>query len=463
MVENQQKESKLSRRDAIKLATLGSLFTQINASASTVSQASKAKGRILIIGGGLAGISTAARLANSLENPDITIIEPNPNSVSYQAGNPFVATGLFDKSEIIYNTKDFIPNGVTLIKDKAIKFYPDKNEVLLASEQTINYDFLIIAAGLKLDFSKIKGLEEIGELYTLDNSPNINNILSNSGITTVYNTNAAEQTWHQMQKIISKAKENKKLKVIFTEPNTHIKCAGTPKKMLTLTHAKFKESKVRKNIDLSFYTSSKSMIEIKEYDDAIVKQFNSKDINWHYNHNLIEIDIKNKIAKFELTLGETSSVNSKFLNVEFDFINITPPMKAPDEIMKSKLGLEQSWFPINRETLQHPSYKNVFALGDIIDAPMGKTGGSIRKQYKVLVDNLISLMENKELISKYDGYTVYPIVTDIGKSILAEFNWTNKPSPSFPLEATQDRYIWWLAELYLIKPLTQYGMLYGKT
>lgn len=468
MLRNQKEKSKLSRRDAIKLASLtslGSLFSQTDAKASTTIKASTAKGKILIIGGGLAGISTAARLSNSLENPKITIIEPNNKSVSYQAGNPLVAAGVFDKSEIMYKTKDFIPNGVTLIKDKAIEFYPDKNQVLLASNQTLNYDYLIIAAGLKLDFSSIKGLENIKETYTLDESSNISSTFVNSGITTVYNTNAAEQTWFEMQKLIKNAKnqDNKKLKVIFTEPNTNIKCAGTPKKMLTLTHSKLLESNVRKNVDLSFYTSSKSMMDVKEYDDVLTHQFTSKDINYYYNHNLIAVDIKNKIARFEMRSIDEGTVSNSYSDIKFDFLNITPSMKAPDEIMKSKLGLKQTWFPVNRETLQHPTYKNVFALGDIIDAPMGKTGGSIRKQYKVLVDNLVSLMEGKELVSKYDGYTVYPIVTDIGKTMLAEFNWTNKPSPSFPLEATQDRYIWWLAELYLIKPLTQYGMLFGKT
>ena len=93
---------------------------------------------------------------------------------------------------------------------------------------------------------------------------------------------------------------------------------------------------------------------------------------------------------------------------------------------------------------------------------MGKTGGSVRKQYKVLVDNLVAVMEGKEPTSKYAGYTVCPLITDIGKVMLAEFDWTAKPTPSFPLDPTQERYIWWLLKVYLLKPMTQYGMLSGK-
>jgi sulfide:quinone oxidoreductase len=46
--------------------------------------------------------------------------------------------------------------------------------------------------------------------------------------------------------------------------------------------------------------------------------------------------------------------------------------------------------------------------------------------------------------------------------MLAEFNWTKKPTPSFPLDPTQERYIWWLLKVYLLKPMTVYGMLSGR-
>lgn len=116
----------------------------------------------------------------------------------------------------------------------------------------------------------------------------------------------------------------------------------------------------------------------------------------------------------------------------------------------------------NKETLQHVKYNNIFAIGDIAAVPMGKTGGSVRKQYKVLVDNLISVMEGKEPTAKYTGYTVCPLITDIGKVMLAEFDWTAKPTPSFPLDPTQERYIWWLLKVYLLKPMTMHGMLSGR-
>ena len=51
-------------------------------------------------------------VTNTLSNPDITVIEPNPKSVSYQPGNTLIASGVYEKSDVMYDTKDFIPSVV---------------------------------------------------------------------------------------------------------------------------------------------------------------------------------------------------------------------------------------------------------------------------------------------------------------------------------------------------------------
>lgn len=477
LVDSEIKKVGISRREAFKLAGLGSaaylMGSGTESQANTELRASEATGKILIIGGGLAGISTAARLANTLSNPEITIIEPNPKSVSYQPGTTLVASGLYSKTDIDYDTKDFLPKGVTLLKDKAIDFNPESNSVALESGETITYDFLVVAAGVVLDYGAIKGLEEIGDAYTAGDASRILKTFADSGVTSVYNIDSAVAMWEQMQKFVQKAKDGQKVKGVFTDPTTAIKCGGAPKKVMYLTNARLVEAGARENAELTFYPDSGKLFGVKEYADAIEKQFNERDMKWNFNHNLIGVDIAKKIAVFDKHWQEKGAYDkdleeyemvTKHLNVEvpFDLLHITPPQKAPDEIGKSAIGSPKGWIPVNKETLQHVKYNNIFALGDIAAVPMGKTGGTVRKQYKVLVDNLVSLMEGKELTASFDGYTVCPLITDIGKVMLAEFNWTAKPTPSFPLDPTQERYIWWLLKVYLLKPMTQYGMLSGK-
>ena len=475
------KKKGISRRDAFKLAGLGSasflLGNGTEAEAATSAQASDAKGKILIVGGGLAGIATAARLSSSLSNPDITIIEPNPNSVSYQPGQTLIGAGVWEKSDIVYNTKDFVPSGVKMIKDKAKEFDPENNKVMTEGGETISYDYLIIATGLVLDYGMIKGLEGVGT--SSEANPEISQKIGKNGVHSIYYADGAVNTWKGMQELITEAKSGKNLKALFTHPNTPIKCGGAPKKIMYLTDARLREAGVRDNVELSFYPNGGSMFGVPEYHNAIVKQFEERDMKWEYKNNLIEIDVNTKKAIFEKRWLEKGEYDediedyemipmSKKVERDYDFIHVTPPMRAPDAVKNSSLAWQKGsaakggWVELNKETLQHTRYSNVFGLGDVAGIPMGKTGGSARKQYGVVVENLISLMEGKELKAKYAGYTVCPLITGIGTVMLAEFDWTKKPTPSFPLDPSVERYIWWLLKVYALKPMTVYGMLSGR-
>lgn len=478
MVEAEMKEQGISRRDALKMAGLGGAAFMLNPSeskAATAAYASSAKGKIVIVGGGLAGVATAARLSNELSNPDITIIEPNDISVSYQPGQTLVAGGVWEKDNIIYRTNNFIPSGTKWIKEKAVEFNPDSNKVVTASGQEVSYDFLVVASGLQLDYGKIKGLEDVGSILSLDEAGSVNarKTLGKNGISSVYFANGAVDTWANLQRFISDAKSGKKVKGVFTHPNTPIKCGGAPKKIMYLTDARLREAGARDNAELHFYPNGSKMFGVPEYHEAIVKQYEARNMKWSYAHNLIAVDVANQVATFDHHWKEKGAwdedleeysevIKHENVDVPFDFLHITPPMAAPKEIADSPIGSAKGWVPVNKETLQHVKYKNVFALGDVAAVPMGKTGGSARKQYKVVVNNLIAVMEGKDLEAKYDGYTVCPLITGLGTVMLAEFNWTKKPTPSFPLDPTKERWIMWFLKVYLLKPMTVYGMLKGR-
>ena len=465
----------ISRRDAIKLfGTSGAAVLMATGATTTPLKASEAKAKILIVGGGLAGMSTAARFTNSLDNPDITVIEPGDLATSYQPGQTLVGGGIWEKEALVYKTEDFIPSGVTIIKEKAVEFDPEKNTVTTTSGKKVGYDYLIVAAGLKLDFARIEGLGITETITSTGDHKAVSKVVGKNGIASIYFQEGSKDTWTQMQKFIADAKSGKKVKGIFTHPNTPIKCGGAPKKIAYLTDARLREAGARDNAELTFYPNGSRMFGVPEYHNAIQRQFEARDMKWNYRHNLIAVDRDKKVAIFNKhwkekgvwddDLEEYSIVpKSEKVEVPFDFLHITPPMKAAEEIAKSPIGSSKGWVPVHKETLQHVKYPNVFALGDIAAVPMGKTGGSARKQYKVVVDNVIAMMEGKsDLPSKYAGYTVCPLITSIGTVMLAEFNWTKKPTPSFPLDPTQERWIWWLLKVYALKPMTQYGMLSGR-
>jgi sulfide:quinone oxidoreductase len=459
----------ISRRDALKLAGVGTASFLLNpseASAATKAIASSdVKGKIVIVGGGAAGCSIASLLVNKLTNADITVIEPNPNSVSYQPGQTLIGAGVWQPEDIVGESKDFLPSEAKWMKDSVVEFDPDHSKVVTAKNGEISYDFLVVATGLQLNYEKIEGLNR--------------DVIGTNGIGSVYFADGAAQTWPLMQKFIADAKSGKKVEGVFSHPNTPIKCGGAPKKIMYLTHARLEEANARKNATLTFYPNGGKMFGVPEYHEAIVKQFEARDMKWHYKHNLVAVDPGKKVATFDhkyLVKGEWDEDLEEYdmipqvkkIEVPFDFLHVTPPMSAPDVVKASPLSWQRGsaskggWVELNKETLQHTRYSNVFGLGDVAGIPMGKTGGSVRKQYTVAAQNLIDVMGGKAPTQKYGGYTVCPLITDIGTVMLAEFDWSKKPTPSFPLDPTKERWIWWVLKVYMLKPMYFYGMLKGR-
>lgn len=468
---------KLDRRQALKLIAASPLVATLLAESvapTSAEAASNAEGKIVIVGGGLSGIATAAGLNRRLKNPDITVIEPNPVSVTYQAGNTLVAGGVFTKDDIIYQTADFMPKGVKWIKKSAKTFDPANNVVILEDGEQVKYDYLVVAMGITLNYGGVEGLE--GEITSSGDDTVVRNKVGKNGVYSIYFTNGSADTYEGIKELIEKAKnlkDGEKLEAVFSDTPTSLKCGGAPKKIAYITNDLIERAGVKDKVNIHFYTASGKLFSVPEYEEAIKKQFEVREFKSYFKMKLVSVDTQNKIATFERSWEEKGAWDpdleeyemikkTERINKKFDFLHVVPHQKAPDAVGKSPLGSANSWVPVDKKTLQHVSYKNVFALGDCAAVPLGKTGGSARKQYKVVVDNLIAVMEKKEeLPAAYDGYTVCPFVTKIGRVMFAEFNWEGV-APSFPLDPTQERWIMWILKTYLMKPVVMYGMLPGR-
>jgi sulfide:quinone oxidoreductase len=156
-------------------------------------------------------------------------------------------------------------------------------------------------------------------------------------------------------------------------------------------------------------------------------------IKLHFNSNLIEVNGETKEAVFETTKAD----GKERLTVQFDMLHVAPPMSAPDAIKNSPLAVKDpfGWVDVNRDTLQHNRYKNVFSLGDVANAGDTKTGAAVMKQVPVLIKNLLTGIEMKTNASPalYNGYTSCPLTTGYGKLLLAEFDHDNSSCRPFPL------------------------------
>jgi sulfide:quinone oxidoreductase len=450
----------LNRRDALKkMGLLGTAPFLIGTPQVLKSNPIKSSAKIVIIGGGAGGITVAARLNRALDDPDISIVEPSSTHV-YQAGHTLVGGGITEASKLIVSTKDYIPSGAKWFQTKATHIDPDSQKVELEDKKVLSYDFLVIAPGLQYDWNKIDGLD--------------GSMIGKNGINSIYTLKGAQKTWEDIQRFSKTGGE-----AIFTHPDTPIKCGGAPKKILYLTDDFMRKEGTRGRANITFMPNSAKLFSVPVFEKAIEGHFKERQINYKLKHNLVKIDSINKIATFKTQISKKGVwdedleeyeqiIKDKFIQKRYDFIHIPPPMSAPDFLKNSKVAWNKGsagdlgLIKVDKYTLQHMKYKNIFSLGDVAGTPIGKTGGTVRKQAPVLVQNMLDVMNGKEPSAKFNGYTVCPIVTRYGKVMLAEFDYTMKPTPTIPgLAVQEERWMWWIMKVYILEPMYFYGMLRG--
>lgn len=395
--------------------------------------------QIVIIGGGAAGITTAAQLLKKDKSLDIAIVEPSDKHY-YQPGWTLVGGGVFTPEQTTREEKYYIPNGAAWIKDSVVKLDPDNNTFTTQAGFEVKYNYLIVCPGIQLDWHLIKGLPEA---------------LGKGGVTSNYSLPTATYTWKLIQSFQGG-------NAIFTYPNTPIKCAGAPQKIMYLAEDYFRhKSGVRNQTNVIYANAAPSIFGVPVYAETLNQIVTERGIEAKHKHNLKEIKADTKEAIFDVTTDE----GVQELTLKYEMIHVTPPMSAPDFLKNSALAVPDSpggWVDVDKYTAQHQRYPNVFSLGDASSLPTSKTAAAIRKEAPVVVENLLKVMKSNQASAKYDGYACCPLITGYDKTIMAEFDYDKKPTPSFPIDQTKEHWSMWFVKKHILPWLYWNRMLQGE-
>uniref|UniRef100_A0A8B9XZ09 Sulfide quinone oxidoreductase n=1 Tax=Bos mutus grunniens TaxID=30521 RepID=A0A8B9XZ09_BOSMU len=406
------------------------------------SLAAKSYYEVLVLGGGSGGISMAARMKRKVGAENVAIVEPSETHF-YQPIWTLVGAGAKPLSSSGRPTANVIPSGVEWIKARVVDLNPDKN--------CIHTD----------DDKKIKGLPEG---------------FAHPKIGSNYSVRTVEKTWKALQ-------DFKEGNAIFTFPNTPVKCAGAPQKIMYLSEAYFRkgppqplnqvglrccvidgrlkeeeavihtsshqcivmekadETGKRPKANIIFNTSLGAIFGVKKYADALQKIIQERALTVNYKQNLIEVRADKQEAVFENLdkPGETQVIS-------YEMLHVTPPMSPPDVLKTSPVADAAGWVDVDKDTLQHKRYPNVFGIGDCTNLPTSKTAAAVAAQSGILDRTISLIMKNQIPVKKYDGYTSCPLVTGYNRVILAEFNYNAEPLETFPFDQSKER-----LSMYLMK------------
>jgi sulfide:quinone oxidoreductase len=375
----------------------------------------------VIVGGGSAGIAVAAQLRRRLpkQDRDIAIVEPKDVHY-YQPLWTLVGGGLARKENSARPEQSVIPRGARWVRSAVRSFHPESNELETKDGNRIKYEYLVVATGVELDLDKIKGLRAA---------------IGKEGVTTNYSYDYVDKTFEFMS-------ATKRGNAIFTFPDTPVKCGGAPQKIMYLADDFWRKHNVRDDIKITYAIPSAAMFAVKKYSDTLDQLVVEKGIETKFKHTLVEVRSNTKEAVFKD--GEGKEVVMKY-----DFLHVTPPMGPSGVIKNSPLAAANGFVDVDKHTLQHVKYPNVFSLGDCANLPTSKTIAAITQQAPTVVSNLLAATKNQPPVAKYNGYTSCPITVGNKKLVLAEFGYDNVIMETFPFDQAKPRFSMYFLKKYV--------------
>ena len=358
--------------------------------------------KLLILGAGTAGTMMANKMKKALDPEEwkITIVDQFKTHY-YQPGFLFIPFDIYSKQDVIKPKYDFLPAGIEVIFSEIDKVVGDESKVLLKDGKQLAYDFLIIATGTQTFPEETPGLKDklwykdIFDFYTIEGAVALQKRL---------------KYW-----------EGGKLVMCISE--LPYKCPVAPIEFVCLAEAFFAQKGIRDKVDITYVTPMSGAFTKPVASKMLGDLLEEKNIKVIPDFYLERVDNENK---------KLISYDEK--EIDFDLLTIVPVNMGNEMIERSGLGDDMNFVPTNKETMQSMSFENIFVLGDAANLPTSKAGSVAHFAAEILFENLMSAMEGRPLMAKFDGHANCYIETGYGKGALIDFNYDTEPLPgTFPL------------------------------
>ena len=333
-------------------------------------KAKNIKPKVVVVGSGFGGGTCIKFLSKFSKILDLHVIDKYTQIQTCPFSN-LVLGSVMDYQDITFNVNKNLEAKFHTTQVKYIN--SEKKRIYFSDDMSMNYDYLILSPGIGFKKNQING-------YSIDDKSSV------------------PHCWTGDKQIFEFKKRLNSLddfcNLIISAPEYPYRCPPAPYERASMIANYLKKKKKKFKIFVLDSKNSFTKQEIffnewkKKYDDSI-EWISKKDGGKVVN-------VKNGVVSTETGL--------KFSP---DFLHIIPNQQASEIFHNSGLTSDD-WCLINPVNFEIVDCKDIYALGDSIDAgDMPKSGFSANSQAKMLSMNLVNKILNKDYVDPVFLNTCY--------------------------------------------------------
>lgn len=380
--------SNFSRRDFLKTSTGAAALSLLGFPHLAIGQGKG--GKVVIVGGGTGGATTAKYLRKMDDSIEVTLIEKNEHYYTCYMSNEVIG-GDRDLESIKFGYDGLKSHGVNVVIADVTGIDADAKKVKTADKE-FDYDKLIVSPGIDLKWDTIEGYDE------------------SVAAEIPHAWKAGEQTRLLRSQLEAMADGGT---VVIAPPPNPFRCPPGPYERASQIAHYLKHNK------------PKSKILILDPKDAFSKMglFTQgwKDLyGYETDNSLIEWKGGAEESGVVKVDAATRTVTTQWGdNIQADVLNIIPAQTAGQIAINAGLADDKGWCPVDLRTFESTLVKDVHIIGDASMATgMPKSGYAANSQGKVCAAAIVAALNETEMADPSYINTCYSIVgKDYGISV----------------------------------------------
>ncbi len=288
---------------------------------------------VVVIGAGLGGLPTAYELRHFLPaKHTVTLISDRPQ-FTFIPGLIRVALGLASLDSIQLELRSLTQlRGIQFIEGRVVQLDPHHQQIIMADQQVIDYDYAAIATGASLDFSQVPGLGPHSGF--------------SQSVCTPDHALQAHAAWQEFLKDPGPL-------VVGAAPGAG--CFGPAYEFLLMAEWILRCKGLRDQVPITYITPEPYVGHLGISDVKNAQKLTTR---------LMErrgIEIINNAAIQQVDSDQVTLANGRQLPMRYSMI--LPAFQGVDFVrQQAGLGNSKGFIPVT-ETFRHPKFHSIYALG----------------------------------------------------------------------------------------------------